>query len=63
MPATNPKSSGACKHTLSTKAATNGDPNAERKQQKLEDLQKKVTKTAHTKKLWHPKRRPQPERL
>jgi hypothetical protein len=50
MPATNPESSGARKRTLSTKAATNGDPNAERKRQKLEDLQKKATKTAHTKK-------------
>jgi hypothetical protein len=51
MPATNPELSGARssppsrKRTLSTKAATNGDPNAERKRQKLEAAQKKGMKT------------------
>jgi hypothetical protein len=51
----NPKSSdihGPRKRTLSTKAATNGDPlaNAERKRQKLDEVQKKTATTALTKK-------------
>jgi hypothetical protein len=50
MSATNPESSGARKRTLSTKAATNGDPNAERKRQRLEEEQKKGTKKPLTKK-------------
>ena len=50
----NPESSGICgpphKHTLLTKATTNGDPNAEQKQKKLEEVQKKGTTMALTKK-------------
>lgn len=38
------------KRTLSTKAATNGDPNAERKRKKLEGAQKKTAKTTLTQK-------------
>jgi hypothetical protein len=51
MPTTNPELSGARssppsrKRTLSTKAATNGDHNAERERQKLEEAQKKGMKT------------------
>jgi hypothetical protein len=51
MPTTNPESSQAPrKRTLSTKAATNGDPNAERKRKKLEHEQKKTAKAAVTRK-------------
>ena len=42
----NPDSSGPsepCKHTLSTKTATNGDPQAERKQLKLNNSQTKLS--------------------
>jgi hypothetical protein len=52
MPTTNPiqdHSQAPRKRTLSMKAATNGDPNAERKRQKVEATQKKE-KTARTKK-------------
>ena len=47
MPATNPANSSR-KRTLSIKAATNGDPNAERKRQKLEEIKKRATKTTLT---------------
>ena len=50
MPDTNPETSGPRKRTLSTKAATNGDPNAERKRQKLGEVQKKGMKMPLTKK-------------
>jgi hypothetical protein len=50
--ATNVDEARSCprKRTLSTKAATNGDPHAERKRQKLDEVQNKVTKKALTKK-------------
>ena len=50
MPATNPEFSGARKWTLSTRAATNGDPIAERKRQKLEEGKNKGSKTVLTQK-------------
>ena len=50
MPTTNPEFSGACKQTLSTRAATNGDPIAERKWQKLEEGKNKGLKAAVTQK-------------
>jgi hypothetical protein len=52
MPATNPDGahSSARKRTLSNKAATNGDPHVERKRRKLDEVPKKRTKTALTKK-------------
>ena len=50
MPDTHPETSGPRKCTLSTKAATNGDPNAEQKRQKLGEEQKKVGKMPLTQK-------------
>ena len=50
MPDTNPETSGPRKRTLSTKAATNGDPNAEQKRQKLGEVQKRGAKMPLTKK-------------
>ena len=50
MPDTHPETSGPRKRTLSTKAATNGDPNAERKRQKLGEVQKKGGKMPLTQK-------------
>ena len=44
-----PEASGPCKHKLSTKATTNGDPEMERKKKKLE-AKKQSTKPALTKK-------------